>query len=314
MLHVTNGESAGSVLRATGLDGEILCWNDVLHEGPVPDLPADDLRRVRARFLSDEEWATLEAVLRDLTDRDARLARAAAHEDVVLWFEHDLYDQLQLVQVIDQLADAGVGWARVSLVCDAEYLGPSKPERLRERYETRRAVTSAMVDAARRAWSAFRAPEPSRLLSLDGTLGSLRFLGPALRRHLQQFPSAFNGLSRSEHQALEAIAAGAARVRDAFVQSHIQREDPVFLGDMVFVTYVRELCRGDSPLVTIENAPDPLDAAIALTPAGDAVRRGEADRVLLNGIDRWLGGVHLDGHDAAWRWNGSTIVGSHSRA
>jgi hypothetical protein len=135
----------------------------------------------------------------------------------------------------------------------------------------------------------------------------LPFAGPALRRHLQQFPSTFNGLSRSEHQALEAIAAGACRVRDAFVRSHHQREDPVFLGDLVFVDYLRDLAGEPSPLVEIGPAPNPLDAFVSLTPAGEAVLRGEADRVELNSIDWWLGGVHLEGR-RVWRWDGDTSV------
>jgi hypothetical protein len=30
---------------------------------------------------------------------------------------------------------------------------------------------------------------------------------------------------------------------------------------------------------------------------------GEADRVKLCGIDRWLGGVHVHGNGRAWRWS-----------
>jgi hypothetical protein len=28
--------------------------------------------------------------------------------------------------------------------------------------------------------------------------------------------------------------------------------------------------------------------------------------VALNGIDRWVGGVHLQGRDAPWRWDEGT--------
>jgi hypothetical protein len=42
------------------------------------------------------------------------------------------------------------------------------------------------------------------------------------------------------------------------------------------------------------------------TPAGRRVLRGEADHVALNGIDRWVGGVHLRGHAARWRWDEGT--------
>ena len=44
---------------------------------------------------------------------------------------------------------------------------------------------------------------------------------------------------------------------------------------------------------------------IALTAAGRDVLSGKADRVKLCGIDRWLGGVHVQGHGRAWRWSES---------
>ena len=112
VLHVTNGDSAAERIRAAGEAGEILSWRDVLHEGPVPaGLDASALREVRARFLADSEWASFDAVLADLEARDATLASANERE-IVLWFEHDLYDQLQLLQVLDTLADRRDGCAR----------------------------------------------------------------------------------------------------------------------------------------------------------------------------------------------------------
>lgn len=316
MLHVTNGESAAAVIRAAGVPGDLLCWNDVLHEGPVPDVSGDDLRIQRARFLADSGWTAYDRVLRELTERDARLAKAAADGEVVLWFEHDLYDQLQLLQIIDQLAGRRAGWRQVTLICGAEYLGLSSPDRLRERFPLRTPLNQRMADAARTAWHAFRASDPAALLSLVETgaahVEPLPFLAPALRRHLEQFPSTRNGLSRSEQQALDAIAAGAATVRDAYVESHQRREEPIFLGDTVFADYLKELATGPSPLVELrheaDSMDDAMDAAVWLTDAGAAVRRGAADRVRLNGIDRWLGGVHLQGHEAAWRWDGKTVV------
>ena len=40
---------------------------------------------------------------------------------------------------------------------------------------------------------------------------------------------------------------------------------------------------------------------VALTDVGRKLLDGQADWVRLNGIDRWLGGVHLQGAEAAWR-------------
>jgi hypothetical protein len=42
---------------------------------------------------------------------------------------------------------------------------------------------------------------------------------------------------------------------------------------------------------------------LQLTEAGRAVLAGQEDHVALNGVDRWVGGVHLTGRAVRWRWN-----------
>src|SRR4051812_28544077 len=121
VLHVTNGDSTVAGLRRAGIDGRILPWRDVLNLGPLPaGLDDAGLREARASFLAAEGWTTLDEVRRDLAVRDETLDSVAAGSDVVLWFEADLYDQLQVVQVLDRLAGRGV---YISLICTASYPG-----------------------------------------------------------------------------------------------------------------------------------------------------------------------------------------------
>ena len=68
------------------------------------------------------------------------------------------------------------------------------------------------------------------------------------------------------------------------------------------------LARAHSPLLQFESTAHPVGAQsrLRLTDVGRQVLDGEADHVALNGIDRWIGGVHLHGHDVPWRWNEGT--------
>src|SRR5215212_9750268 len=95
MLHLTNGDCAVPPLRSAGIDGEILPWREILHDGPVPDLDPEALRAVRAEFLGDET---------QLRAQDERLAVAIGErEPVTLWFEADLFDVLLLLQILERL-------------------------------------------------------------------------------------------------------------------------------------------------------------------------------------------------------------------
>jgi DNA-binding transcriptional MerR regulator len=109
LLHVTNGESAGNTLRQTGLGGAVLPWQDALHEGPVPAVARPELLRIRADFLSGCGWGSKQAIRSALQRRDRTVTGALRdRRQVVLWFEHDLYDQLQLLDVL-ALASAADG-------------------------------------------------------------------------------------------------------------------------------------------------------------------------------------------------------------
>ena len=131
----------------------------------------------------------------------------------------------------------------------------------------------------------------------------LPYLKGALLRHLEQFPSSRNGLSRTERQILEITKGGGARVCAIFRASQ-DKEQAIFMGDLVFETYICRLADARVPLVKITRDETPFwNAELAITSEGRAVLRAELDNLSLNGIDRWLGGVHLQG-SRVWRWDG----------
>ena len=106
VLHITNGDSAVELLKEGGMLGTIIPWRDVLHMGPVPtELELDKLSKIRADYLSSLGWGQLSALQHDFETRDAYMHNAHQYERVILWFEHDLYDQLQLLQILSWFND-----------------------------------------------------------------------------------------------------------------------------------------------------------------------------------------------------------------
>jgi hypothetical protein len=302
LLHVTNGDSAGNTLRQTTLGGAVLSWQDVLHEGPVPALPPAELRAVRARFLSQCGWGSERSLLESLERRDRLFEHALeADTSVVLWFEHDLYDQLQLLQALTLAGDSPLELIQA----DAD-LGPLAPDELEALWPRRQPVMLHLRALAREAWDAVCAPEPSGLVELAGReTPALPHLGPALRRLLEELPDAPTGLSRTERQLLEPLLDSPRRPTELYLASQA-REEAVFLGDAWAWKRLAELV----PLVEELPAPPPLgdlrkflSARVTLTPLGRDVLAGKADRFEVAPVDRWVGGTHVDG---AWRWDAAT--------
>ena len=296
MLHVTNGDAVVDRIRNAVPSGDVVPWRDVLHEGPVPSgLGPAAMRDRRIDFIAGEGYDSRARIAREFEERDQALDEAIARADeIVLWFEHDLYDQLQLIQILDRLPVDGP--PRITIVQPVTYLGYQPATDYPGLFEGRQVVTSTQRLAARDAWQAFRSSDPRAIVDALPRVTSLPHLPPALSRHLEQFPSLPNGLSRTEQAALEVVAGGITRARDVFVATQ-QREEAFFMGDAGFFSHISSIIRAACPLLRTYG--DDLE----LTPDGERVMKGEADRIALCGIDRWLGGVYLSGSGPMWRWD-----------
>ena len=311
-LHVSNGDSTD--LLGTGLARHVLYWRDSLHEGPVPAVGSETLRRVRADFLVKAGVDDRGEGARMFLDRDRGLE---AHRDgeYVLWFEADLYDQLQIIQILARLDDLGVPAQRITLICIGEHagiarfggLGELSAEQLRELPATNACarLTPAALQSAVRAWAAFRAPTPDGLGGIAATRsGELRFLGEAFDRLSREYPSTRDGLSLTERRVLAAVADGATDAASAFVRA-TGRETRPYLGDTWCFAMMDRMARARVPLLEAQPTRRPIDrtTTLRLTDTGARVLAGDADHVRLNGIDRWIGGVHFRGRYPRWRWD-----------
>ena len=254
----------------------MLPWRDVLHEGPVrAGLCLEALSRERAAFIADAGWGSFAEVLEQFEKRDAALRRAREHDEIVLWFEHDLYDQLQLVQVLDALGDRP--GPPVSLVCEPEYLGTMAPQRATELFALRNPVTRRHVAEATAAWAAFTSDNPRNLERLN--IIALPFLPAALRRHLQEFPWTTDGLSLLERRILRALEAGPLTFPQLF---RAVEEDPAFLGDAVLAWHLERMEK--------ERLLEKIQPGWRLSGKSRSRR-----------VPRWLGGYLVK--DASLRWD-----------
>jgi hypothetical protein len=296
-LHITNGDSVLYTWKKAGLLGTHLAWKDMLHEGPVPGgLSLEELSRVRAQYLCDRGYGNPIKIHHDFEKRDATLRRARDFDEVVLWFEHDLYDQLHLLQILTTLREMGMGSGSVQVVQSDQYLGTLVAEELMSLYKKRRFVTSATSDAAARAWKAFTSDTPVELQSVaEERFSGLPFLADAFARLREEYPAAESGLSRSQKHVLESAAQGAAPAEELFRRSQA-REEAGFMGDTACYRVIADLSAQPAPLLAqLENGYD-------VTVLGRRVLAGDADWLDQQPLDRWIGGVHLTSA-RHWRWD-----------
>jgi hypothetical protein len=316
VLHVANGTSTTSTITAAGLPGDVSIWADPLHEGAVPAGVSDDeLIEIRAKAIAASADGAAEVVADGLRQWRARLADRSSYDELVLWFEHDLFDQLNLIQLLAWIADHLPDDTPVSLICIDSFpgkpsfkgLGELTPEELAPLFDRRQPVTGAHYALAVRVWHAFRLPTPESLAALrasDAT--ALPFLARAVRRFLEEYPWTTDGLSRTERRLLTLAGEGPSTLMSLFPRMH-DDERAYYVTDTSLVTMADELSRAPAPLLRLTGERGDIGTSlrqqVQLTEMGRAVLGGELDRVTIGGIDRWLGGVHLQGAQASWRWD-----------
>lgn len=304
IVHVCNGDCTADTLSLADLPGEIRVWADALDQGPL--LPVADAEHYRVR---GEYWAARGH--RDsgrLAEYDRDLDEAATAEELILWFEHDLFDQLALIRILARLARRGLPQTLTIVSIDRHPevpsflgLGQLKPEQLAELWPRRTPLSRDAIDEAITTWIAVTAADPRGLPFLGRRVKAMPFLAGAIERHLEEFPDPQSGLSRTERQLLAAVARGVSKTGE--LMTALQAIDPRY---PISDTHLLETLKTLGAIGFVDGAPASSDLATAaptVTALGRQALAGAIDRVRDAGIDTWRGGVQLSGRGKVWRWD-----------
>ena len=322
MLHIHNGDSTADTARKANIPGHHVAWREAMICGPNPgDLPKSEFIKVRAQHLAEAYAVAREKCESELREQHMAIAGFTDHEEVVLWFEHDLFCQVHLIYLLDWFAQRELGKTKLSLISIDEFpgvkifhgLGQLNETQLTSLLPLRQEITPAQLELGSKAWRAYSAPDPVKLISLLASdLSALPFLRDALKKHMLRFPSTRNGLGRIEDLGLELVASGYPKFKSLF-PAFMRREPAFGFGDAQFYLAMRRLATATVPLLKQNDdgnsAHDParmLLSSFEITEPGEAVLAGAKDFVIQNGIDMWLGGVHLHGKESQWRWDDDT--------
>ncbi|AWK90155.1 hypothetical protein DEW08_29075 (plasmid) [Azospirillum thermophilum] len=314
-LHIRCGSDIRPVLREAGFAGEFLEYSNPFCQGPVPQGP--DLLVRRTRFILDAYGAAMAldeaSVAAKLAAEEEGLTRAAGYDRVVIWVEHDSFDQLVLVRCLAAFAEHGMP-RLLELVSANRFpgaarfigLGQLPPEALRLLWAARRRLGAEAVSFGRRCWEALRRPDPRELAALaaQGT-ADLPDLPNALHRHLQELPWTRDGLSLTQRLTLEIVRdEGEATIGRSFGRLMREREPLPWMGDVMFLAEVDALAGAARPALAVAGPEEPWpQRRLSLTAAGLALLDGRADWLACGPGERWVGGVQLRTQEPCWRWD-----------
>jgi hypothetical protein len=297
VLQLLNGDATSAVFPS-GLPGRRAVWRDIMVEGPAVDDVA-----LRAAWLAPRLGILVDDYQRTWREGLAELARAAGEDEVVLWFEQDLFCAVNLWFVLDRLPLT----VPVSLVFPPlgegfAGLGALAPDGFAPLFERRAPLDPDARTHARALWAAYAAAEPT---GLARTTGRLPFAREAVRLHLGRFPSTTHGLDEIETATLLELAAAPRpfpELLDTVTRGPALRRHG--LGDVQYAAALRDL----EPLLTIDAPAAPFaEWHLSLTASGADVLGERLDGLATRPLERWLGGVHLRPGTRYWRWDGTRV-------
>ncbi len=301
MIHFHNGDVTAALAKRANIPGRHVAFRETLVAGPVPAIvdPHEWIER-RARFLSENYDQNLLRVRNDLIDQEKLFDEAREEDEVVLWFEHDLFCLTNFLYLLVRLAKV----RQVTMIWCATPLGTSAEDDIPNFFLSRAAVPPQMMRVATNAWNAYTSEDALELNRFVAEPShDFPFLHDGFLLHASRFPSTQNGLGEVERRAMEAIGSGSTDFMSLF--SRFDEHAPRFgFGDGEFLRHLRRLATCAIPMITINEAEgaNPPKALFALTPAGQNVLDAKADFIELNNAGFWLGGAYLT-REQMWRWD-----------
>ena len=224
MVHITTGDAVAEKLRRWAGEPRLIVWHDILHEGPVPGgLPLEELTAIRGAWLQANGYGSAGK----LNERDRQLRRLVARDSLWLWFEDDLYDQLQLLQILNFIHEEGLTESPHFIVDIPRTL---QVEQMAGLAAAKVRLTPEMIETGVRAWQAFTTSAVPALLETD--LTALLHLRPAMERLLQK--------DRVNETILALLREGGKTAHQLFDEYQKTEERP-FLGDTTFFRYLHAL-------------------------------------------------------------------------
>lgn len=302
-LIITNGDEAVTSIKNAEIEAEFLPWNDFLHEGPVIlKSEIEETSKIRAEFITKLGFGNAAEVQKKFTERDQKLKEIENYENIILWFEHDLYDQLQLLQILNWLSNNEIN-SNIFLICEDQYIGESSTDLLAKNYSVKEELPEKTIKLGSELWRIFCSDNPKEFEKINELdTRQLPFINNAVKRLLQEFPDEYSGLSRSEVQILKIIEEEGKTPVEIF-KIFMEMENPKYHGNRIVFNYIHRLCSSEHPLLKYSSGTKSfptgseekfLKEIVEITPKGKEVLHGRKNNLSVNGIDKWIGGVHLN--------------------
>ena len=239
-LHITNGDDFSKNIEELQLPGEIIVWREMLCEGPTSTiLDSVEFYKLRKDFLGKTYNIAAEDYDRQFIDELNKLTVANGYDEVVLWFEFDLFSHINMLAVISHLLENKKN-IPVFLVCskrlenEKEFtpLSQLPLKHLKNHYEARIPLELEDLETAALIWQLYNADNPQKLISQIKKKTNFEYLSSCIRAHIERFPNASTGINTLERNVLKLIETNNIKTRNHLIGYILEYQGYFGLGDL----------------------------------------------------------------------------------
>ncbi|MEM6344344.1 MAG: hypothetical protein AAF927_10715 [Bacteroidota bacterium] len=297
-LHILNGDATRPQFERSAIAGNIMIWREMLVEGPAlyPVL-TEDWFETRRDFINQAYKPEDHDQVNSMRNEFEKLLDLSGFDEIVLWFEYDLFCQVNMIAALSTLGKFN---GKVSLVCPEDHpeienfrgLGQLSARHFGPLFAERLSLSAEDLAFANRVYQAYAAANPQSLLKMLNQDFPEAFpsLKAALQLHLQRFPNKQNGLALEEQEMLQLLGEGLPS-RFKWVGSILRGDHQRGFGDS---QYFHRIDRLEPLFVETEES-------VRLSEKGEKVLAGEAK---FEAPSVWIGGAS----SSEWTWDEGRLV------
>lgn len=251
ILHITNGDSTTKILKKLKIKGTIITWREMLCEGQTSsNVGSESFWKERFNFFKTSYKITKKHFINHTLKEYRNLCNQKNQEEIVLWFEYDLFCQINMIAVISWLKRYRKG-RKISLVCSGELENSTKlyglselsEKELRSHYKNKIELSLDDIAYADYVWQLYCSNNPIKIENIykHQQNTTFKYLADSLLAHLQRFPSINNGLNTVENNILTTAVNHQFSSKKQLITSLLTNQQNYGFGDLQYSKHIDDL-------------------------------------------------------------------------
>lgn len=214
LLHIANGDGLTEKLQEMEITGPVIIWREMLCEGPTAqEVGGKEFIGLREKFFKEKYKFPKIRYKKKVIGELEKLHAIHYFDEIVLWFEFDLFSHINMMAVISFLVQNEKKMP-LYLVCSGRVKGEKKllplaelsQQQLQAHYDNKIQLNEDDIEMAILIWELYCGNKPMRMIAEIKKTTNFQYLPSCLRAHIERFPNTKTGLNALEMNILNLIS------------------------------------------------------------------------------------------------------------